>query len=596
MMRTEKTEHEQVDFFKQCYSKFLAAEPATESVQRYYLIAGTTVCLRFAGQSMVPLLTPALEHLKTSACTLPDLTLCIWDSESTGVNMAPPPCNRRCFTDRGDIWGFNSRRIKSAFHWIENSVNLMDLQNDIGIFWVQTIESLPFWVYASPLRTLFHWWMEKNGCQLLHAAAVGTEHGAVLITGKGGVGKSTTALTCLKAGFYYAADDYLIVSIDLGPMVYSLYNTAKLNADDIPNFHNYHRLISNPQKLDQEKAVIFLYPQLKEQIRTAMPVKAILTPNITDQAMTSISPTHYWSIQRAISFTTMSQLPGVGRQTHDFINAFCSRLPVFQLSLGSDLEDIPLKINAFIKSSPSGQHKVPPASFSSQQKPLVSVIIPVFNGERFIAKAIANVCSQNYPALEIIVVDDGSSDGTGKIVEQADVDIRYFRQDNDGPASARNRGLKDASGEFILFLDVDDFWPENNINLLVDHMLREEDMDVVRGYAQLVLQNNDSPEMVFSGNPKESFADYIGAAIYRKSVFNKVGLFDTSLLFGEDSDWFTRAKELHVRMKRLEEVTLYVRRHGANMTEGKSLVELNMLHVFKKALDRRRAAQNEPSE
>ncbi len=83
--------------------------------------------------------------------------------------------------------------------------------------------------------------------------------------------------------------------------------------------------------------------------------------------------------------------------------------------------------------------------------------------------------------------------------------------------------------------------------------------------------------------------DYIGAAIYRKSAFRKAGLFDTTLKFGEDSDWFNRANELNLKVKRLEDVTLMVRRHGKNMTHGKDLVELNTLKVFKKFIDRKRA-------
>jgi hypothetical protein len=173
--------------------------------------------------------------------------------------MIPPPCTVDCFTDRGDIWGFNSTRIKAAFHWVEDSVNLMDLDTNIGVFWVQKTKSLPFWVYASPLRTLFHWWMEKNGCQLLHAAAIGTERGAVLVTGKGGVGKSTTALSCLEAGLFYLADDYVIARLEPEPTVYSLYSTAKLNADHIDKFPNLSKYVCNMQKLDQEKAFMFLY-------------------------------------------------------------------------------------------------------------------------------------------------------------------------------------------------------------------------------------------------------------------------------------------------------------------------------------------------
>jgi hypothetical protein len=140
------------------------------------------------------------------------------------------------FTDRGDIWGFNSKRIKTAFHWSEYSVNVMDLKTNTGVYWVKTPKSFPYWVCSSPFRSMIQWWMEKNNAQLLHAASVGTKDGAVLITGKGGVGKSTTAISSLNAGLNYLGDDYVIVKKDPEPKVYSLYSTAKLNPGDLDKF------------------------------------------------------------------------------------------------------------------------------------------------------------------------------------------------------------------------------------------------------------------------------------------------------------------------------------------------------------------------
>jgi len=228
-----------------------------------------------------------------------------------------------------------------------------------------------------------------------------------------------------------------------------------------------------------------------------------------------------------------------------------------------------------------------------ESKPLVSVIIPVYNGEEFIRDAIAHIMSQNYSALEIIIVDDGSTDKTSEIIEGLSVDIRYFRQPNAGPASARNRGIRDASADLLVFLDVDDLWPENNLHLLVDEMRSEPDADVIRGYAQIMEYNEETGEYDFVGNPVEAFPDYIGAAIYRSSAFEKVGLFDTTLKYGEDTDWFNRADELELKVKRLEDMTLLVRRHGKNMTNGKDIVELGGLRVIKKSIDRERARKRE---
>ena len=194
--------------------------------------------------------------------------------------------------------------------------------------------------------------MEKNGCQLLHAAAVGTKQGAVLITGKGGIGKSTTALSCLQSGLYYLADDYVITRLDPEPLVYSLYSTAKLNADHVVNFPDLTGFVKNPDKLDQEKAVMFLYPHLKEQIVSEMPLKAILTPRVMNLNETATSPVSRWTIERALSFTTMSQLPCVGRHTHDFVSKLSSALPSYVLELGRDLKKIPAAIAAFLADMP----------------------------------------------------------------------------------------------------------------------------------------------------------------------------------------------------------------------------------------------------
>jgi len=596
MDRPQKTEAEQLDFFERCYERFLKAKASAGEINHFYRIGGTTVCLKFAGDNLVSHLTPALEHLRIQECDPPDVTLCIWDSNSTATEMVPPPCGWDCFTDRGDIWGFNSRRIKTAFHWIENSVNLMDLETNTGIYWVQTAETLPYWVHASPLRSLFHWWMEKNGCQLLHASAVGTDEGAILIAGKGGIGKSTTALSCLQSGLFYLADDYLVVRLEPEPLVYSLYCTAKLNADHVANFPDLSRFVKNMEKLDQEKAVMFLHPHMGNQIVPEMPLKAIVTPRVTDTDNTSITPGERWAIQRAMSFTTMSQLPYVGHHTNDFISKLSSTLPIYGLELGRDLKKIPVAVSDFLADLPYHQSfplPVSHASYNSGTKPLVSVIIPVYNGERFINDAVDNILAQNYNPLEIIIVDDGSTDRTEEIVNQISFDIRYFKQKNDGPASARNRGIRDASGDFIVFLDVDDLWPENNLNLLVDEMLKDTDAEVIRGYAQLMEYNADNGNYDFAGNPKEAFPNYIGAAIYRKSAFRKVGLFDATLKYGEDTDWFNRANELNLKVERLEDITLQVRRHGKNMTHGKNLIELNTVRVLKKAIDRKRAGDRD---
>lgn len=589
-----KTEAEQVAFFEATHARFLEARDAAGEVIRDYGVVGTTVRLCFAGNRMVPLLTRALERLRIPPVPSPDLTLCVWDSHSTGVRMAPRPCERESFTDRGDVWGFDSRRVKTAFHYHDFSVNLLDLERRTGVYWVSDAGSLPYWTCASPLRTLFHWWMETNGCQLLHAAAVGTGEGAVLITGRGGVGKSTTALACLQAGLDYVADDYAIVRHHPCPTVYSLYSTAKLDPRHLARFPALRPFVDNADRLADEKAVLFLHPHFQAQMPLEMPLRALLVSQLADGAETSLRRESPAVVQQAAAFTTMSQLPYVGAHTYEFVARLCSALPAYTLELGRALDGIAPRIRRVVRDHgrPAGSATRPAdAPVASTRWPLVSVIIPVYNGERFLRDAVGTVHAQRYPSVEIIIVDDGSTDGTATLLEDLPCDVRYFKQENAGPAAARNRGIRDTAGELIAFLDVDDSWPENTLAMLVDEMTRDPELRVVHGYAQLLEHDPVAGSYEYRGNPRESFPYYIGAGLYRKRAFGEVGLFNPSLLFGEDADWFNRVAELKLPVKRLDAVTLHVRRHGRNMTHEKSLVALNVLRVFKKALDRRRGVE-----
>jgi hypothetical protein len=588
MNPTARTEAEQVSFFAAVHERFRQAVGNAGEVHQDFRIAGTVVRLSFAGPPLVRYLTPALQHLRIEPVETPDATICLWDSVSTRVSMLPPPCDREGFSDRGDLWGFNSRRIKTAFHYHDFSVNLFDHEQRTGVYWVQNAERLPYWVLSSPLRTPLHWWMERHGCQLVHAAAVGAGDRALLVVGKGGLGKSSTALTCLEAGLEFMGDDYVIVRPGPQPTVYSLYATAKINREDIDRFPEFKPYLYKTEVPPDEKAVLFLHPQFRSQIRTAMPLAAIAVPRVVDREATALVPEIAAVVQEAASFTTMSQLPYAGDHTHQLFTELCAALPGYRLELGTDRARLTGAIRTFL-SDPAPRPHTNGASAAATETPLVSVIIPVHNGERFVADAVNSVLAQKYPSLEIIIIDDGSTDGTEAAVRRLPFEVHYFKQAKQGPAAARNRGVRDASGDYVAFLDVDDLWPEHMLRTLVPELLQRPELDVVRGYSQVMELDPATGIYEYRGNPKESFPYSIACGVYRKRVFDRVGLFDKTLLFGEDTDWYNRARELGVAMHRVEAITLHVRRHGENMTHAKTLVELNMLRVLKKSIDRRRA-------
>ena len=107
------------------------------------------------------------------------------------------------------------------------------------------------------------------------------------------------------------------------------------------------------------------------------------------------------------------------------------------------------------------------AGRADRSQPTISVIIPAYNRARDLPGAVASVMAQTYPALEILIVDDGSSDGTEEVVSELDAPIRYWRQENQGAAAARNRGLAEATGDLVAFLDVDDRWVPDKLDIQI---------------------------------------------------------------------------------------------------------------------------------
>jgi len=117
-------------------------------------------------------------------------------------------------------------------------------------------------------------------------------------------------------------------------------------------------------------------------------------------------------------------------------------------------------------------------------RPSVSVIIPVYNGETFVDEAIDSVIHQKYEPLEIIIVDDGSTDRTAEVIRGYGEKVQYRYQSNTGPAAARNSGLRVASGDVMAFIDADDLWPEGKLALQINRLQQEPTLEVVLGRVQ----------------------------------------------------------------------------------------------------------------
>lgn len=342
----EEQSSRSVEYFESVHDLFNSAQQVTGAVERGYIIGGYRIRLSFSGTALLSL-TRALEHLATDDHSTPDLTICLWDSESTGQRMVPRPWQEEDFLARGVIQGYNTERIYTAFQHGSGAVSVLDQERNVAVFWAPDAR-LPYWEHGSPLRSILHWWLLSRGLQLVHAAAVGNSSGGVLIGGKGGSGKSTTALACLESNLSYVGDDYTLLELDSGPVVHSLYNSAKLNSDHVKCFPALLSKIANPDRLADEKALLFVNEHDPAKVATRLPVRAILLPRVTGLPETRWKRVSVAMTLAALAPSTIFQLPRAGNEALKFLATFARNLPCYSLEVGTNLSTIPPVIEGLL--------------------------------------------------------------------------------------------------------------------------------------------------------------------------------------------------------------------------------------------------------
>jgi glycosyltransferase involved in cell wall biosynthesis len=230
--------------------------------------------------------------------------------------------------------------------------------------------------------------------------------------------------------------------------------------------------------------------------------------------------------------------------------------------------------------------------------PRVSVVIPVYNGERYLAATIESVLAQTRPPDEVIVVDDGSTDGSAQIAERyATRGVRCHSQANAGGGAARNRGIALSRGDFIAFLDADDLWEPVKLQLQLDAFAAEPSLDLVFGrVSHFVSPDLDPEEAGRLVCPPGLHPGYLTSALLARSeAMERVGSFREDLTVGEFVDWMARARELGLREAMLPDRVFSRRLHKTNQGVVHGSDRSDFARVVKAALERRRAADAFPA-
>ena len=327
-------------FYALVRAAYQTASAKTGTITYTYGIAGYTVQLAFAGPALVPLLTPALAHLAIPPVASPDLTLCLWDSASTGVQ---PPCawTKADVALRGEIPSCSNEQILTAVQNDVNALSVLDHVQQLGFFCIDSVHSLRAYERAAPLKVLLHWWLRGQGLVMIHAGAVGLADGAVLIVGKTGAGKSTTTLACLNAGLRYLADDRCLLGLDPTPQAYCIYNSAKLHLAQMNCFPNLLPAVGNLAETATEKALIHVNEFAPAQIAPRLPIRAILLAHVAGTTATTLAPVSRMALLRDFVASTLVYQPGAVQQEVELMAALVRQVPCYQLNLGTDLAGIP---------------------------------------------------------------------------------------------------------------------------------------------------------------------------------------------------------------------------------------------------------------
>jgi glycosyltransferase involved in cell wall biosynthesis len=217
----------------------------------------------------------------------------------------------------------------------------------------------------------------------------------------------------------------------------------------------------------------------------------------------------------------------------------------------------------------------------------VSVIIPVYNGSRYLAAAIDSVLAQTHAPDEIIVIDDGSTDSSPEILKSYGDRLRVIRHSNQGVAATRNVGLAHATGELIAFIDQDDLWPAQRTQILVDTLRVQPEARLAVGQVEMLYQRATPP------GPAEDLSTrhrefLLGSLCVRAELFRELGPFNVTIGYADDTDFMIRRQELKIKTAYVQDVTLVYRLHESNTSADSGVSRHYLMAALRESVHRRR--------
>lgn len=233
---------------------------------------------------------------------------------------------------------------------------------------------------------------------------------------------------------------------------------------------------------------------------------------------------------------------------------------------------------------------------SGARVPAVSVILPVRNGARFLPQTLDSIAANATVEMEVIAVDDGSTDASPAILRSNPLVSRVLVLSGKGPAAARNAGLQAASADFVAFLDADDLWPRATLERLLRGLRESPEAQVSQGKVATLAEADLHPRLRHLVLAEPTYLVNLGSALFRRETVLALGGFEERLRYGEDTDLWVRLWEQGAHKAMIPDTTLLYRLHGENMSCQAPPNSRALMPVFKRHMDRMAGRKHSPRE
>jgi hypothetical protein len=310
-----------------------------ELVSKALQLAGHVAHVRIVGRALAAALLAPFTHLEVTQGASPALRIDAWDQQATGIGCSVVPAGS-ALTGIGIV----VRSAKRRYFHLERSHSSMWLNDPEShiMAWFAAASSLTIEERSKPFYRVLFPWLARHRIKMIHAGLIARHGRGALVAGKGGVGKSTSVLSCLAAGFECLGDDYvgLAESGDATFTGFTLFSSCCIHRENMRRFPDLRSLVSEPNYPEEEKLMLVLADRFRDSFVASVPISVILLPRMSGNRATSIRPASRVEALMSIAPSSLLLMPEATSDAFGLIARLVDLVPAYWLELGGSRDEI----------------------------------------------------------------------------------------------------------------------------------------------------------------------------------------------------------------------------------------------------------------